>query len=180
MLDSARLGTGKIELQAVALCDAAAPNHRVLSAPFTIEIELPLLKGGRTPKGTTAGGLAFSTGKNGKVAVSDTFDATWIAPLAIDAKSFEVTGYFDVPTADLYQLHIATNTESVVEIDGVKLLRAGDSAWHSAPARLTAGTHRLRITGVAPTRAADARMDLRIGCAGIMHPSAARFRCELK
>ena len=70
--------------------------------------------------------------------------------------------------------------DATVEIDGVRITRASGDGWHYGPARLAPGVHRLRVAGKAPARGSDARLDLRMGCAGTQHPSDARFRCDLK
>ena len=176
LVDPTTLGCERAELVAVAhFADGVAR-----SAPVAVEIDVPQIKAARAPKDAVTRGLAFAAAKGPKVAVSDLFDPAWIAARAQDGKPFEITGFLDAAEAGLWQVQIATNTDATVEIDGVKLVRAKESGWHYAPANLAQGTHRLRITGKAPAKASDARMDLRIGCAGTQHPGEARFRCELK
>ena len=207
-VDSTAIGSEKAQLRAVAhfaASGAAAGGSRAIdafSAPIEVEVELPAIKAARAGKDAGARGLTIATtastgaAKGAKsapaaaVIVTDTFDPAWIASRVQDGKPFEITGWFDAPAADLWQVQIATNTGATVEIDGVKLVHAklsalgssaaGSGTWHYAPANLAQGTHRLRITGKAPAKAADARMDLRIGCAGTQHPTEARFRCEAK
>ena len=217
-VDSTAIGSEKAQLRAVAhfaASGAAAGGSSAVdafSAPIEVEVELPAIKAARAGKDAGARGLTIATtastgaAKGAKsapaaaVIVTDTFDPAWIASRVQDGKPFEITGWFDAPAADLWQVQIATNTGATVEIDGVKLVHAKSSAlgsgaagsgaagsgtagsgtWHYAPANLAQGTHRLRITGKAPAKAADARMDLRIGCAGTQHPTEARFRCEAK
>ena len=207
-VDSTAIGSEKAQLRAVAhfaASGAAAGGSRAIdafSAPIEVQVELPAIKAARAGKDAGARGLTIATtastgaAKGAKsapaaaVIVTDTFDPAWIASRVQDGKPFEITGWFDAPAADLWQVQIATNTGATVEIDGVKLVHAklsalgssaaGSGTWHYAPANLAQGTHRLRITGKAPAKAADARMDLRIGCAGTQHPTEARFRCEAK
>jgi len=194
-IDSTAIGCEKAELRAVAHLAANGAGD-AFGAPFAVEVELPAIKSARAAKDASAKGLAVSvansaTAKNAKSApaaatvVTDTFDPAWIASRVQDGKPFEITGWFDAPAADLWQVQLATNTDATIEIDGVKLVHAkpgtsGSSGWRYAPANLAEGAHRLRITGKAPAKAADARMDLRIGCAGTQHPTEARFRCETK
>ena len=209
-IDSTAIGCEKAELRAVAHLAGSGAGD-VFGAPFVVEVELPAIKAAtkaatrdaRAAKDASAKGLAITANagsgaaKGAKSApaataaavVTDTFDPAWIASRVQDGKPFEITGWFDAPAADLWQVQLATNTDATVEIDGVKLVQAKTGApgttgapgiWRYAPANLAEGAHRLRITGKAPAKAADARMDLRIGCAGTQHPTEARFRCEAK
>ncbi len=170
-IDLETVGVGPIELVAAAHRD----GRETRSAPAMVDVELPLLPSSSAPTGTVPG-LAIVAGSAPRKLVPETLDPAWIASRAQDGGAFEITGLFDAPAIDLWQLQIKTNTEAVVEMDGVTIARVRGDAWRYAPARLAAGTHRLRITGHAPPRAADARMDVRIGCAGTQHPSDARFR----
>ena len=177
-IEPALLGAGRAELRAIARFGTTSMSSS-MSAVAAIEIELPPIKPARAPKETVPG-LSFSVAKGAKSAVSDVYDPAWIASRAQDGKAFELTGFFDAPATDVWQVQLSTNTAATVEIDGVKLAHAQDGRWIYAPANLAAGTHRLRVTGKSPARAADARLDLRLGCAGTQHPTDARFRCELK
>ena len=179
-IDTTILGTGRVQLRPVARFSGTNPKERAFGPEIELDIEPPQVGAGRTSPATPTKGLALSVDGGPRSTVADMIDPAFIATRVPDGTSFDLVGVFDAPQADLYQVQIRTNTGATVEVDGVKLVHAADNAWHYAPARLAPGPHRLHIHGVVPARAAEARLDVRVGCAGTAHPSEARFRCDPK
>jgi len=110
--------------------------------------------------------------------VKDTFDGGWLAKLVKEpGQHFTLTGYFDVPKQDLYQVQLKTNTGAVVKISGAMILNAHDDKQLFAPALLAPGRHRLEIVG---RSIANSLLDIRLGAAGVQHLSEAVFKHSVK
>jgi len=127
------------------------------------------------PSGETlAPGLALAIDGGTPIVVKDTFDGGWLANLIKEpGKRFILTGYFDVPKQDLFQIQLKTNTGAVVKISGAQILNAHDDKQLFAPALLSPGRHRIEIRGIAPT---NPNLDIRLGSAGVQHLSEAQFK----
>ena len=119
-------------------------------------------------------GLSLTLPGGTQSVVKDTIDGAWLSKLAPGPnQAFVLSGSFDAPRADLYQLQIRTNTQAFVEISGVKIATVSDDKWHLIPVALKAGTHLLAIHGIAHS---GATLDVRLGAAGALHLAEAQFK----
>lgn len=173
-VDTASLGTGRVALHPVAHSASGKATDDVLGAPIEVLIAPPAARAPSPAPGKSQRGLALRIAGGSPVPVSDTMSGDWLAKTGIQpGQPFELSGTFDAPEADLYQVQLRTNTGAKVEIDSAELLAAENGAWRFAPVSLRPGVHRLRITGTAP---ANPSLDIRIGAKGAYHPSAERFQ----
>lgn len=166
-VDTASLGTGRVALHPVAHDTSGKATDDVLGAPMEILVAPPPARAPRPAPGKTQPGLALRIAGGPPIAVSDTMPGDWLAKTGIQpGQPFELSGSFEAPEADLYQVQLRTNTSAKVEIDSAELLAAEDGSWRFAPVSLRPGPHRLRITGTAP---ANPSLDIRIGSKGAYH-----------
>ncbi len=172
-VDSRLLGPGPTRLEAVAI--TASGSNPVRAKPLAVETRLP--DPATAPAAPVAGrwepGLSLVVGDAAPRVVADLVDPAWLGKAGVKTgDGFELSGWFEVPAAELHQLQLRANLPLEVAIDGAVVLGGATEGWRYVPVPLAAGKHRLGIKGVAT---AEARIDLRFGGKGTRHPAAAAF-----
>lgn len=170
-LDAAQLGIGRAVLMPVAHVGA----QNVCGSPIVVLVDQPgAIEPSAEAGATLEPGLVLTVAGGSQSVVKDTFDGAWLSKLVGGTnQSFVLTGDYEAPKADLYQLQIKTNTQATVEFGGQKVATIADERWHLVPLRLKPGTYALAIHGIAP---ANATLDVRLGCAGAAHLSERQFK----
>jgi hypothetical protein len=174
-VDTTKLGLGVATLHPVAHLTNQAASREIRGAPIDLEIVAPpaLTPYSSAKKADLAKGLTLSIAGGEPIPITDTFSPDWLAKAgATEGQPFVLTGCFEVPKADLYQVQLQSNSRAEVMIDEARLVATTTGAWGYAPVQLLPGLHRLLVGG---TASKDARLDLRLGVAGTAHPNESRF-----
>ena len=121
-------------------------------------------------------GLLLSVAEREPVVVPR-IDATWMKSAGLEpGTQFSLTGWFDVPGADVYQFSIAPVHDKAaarLHINEQPALEFGADGQDAVPVHLAAGWHRMRLDATAP---ASGRLDLRFGGPGMRLLDGSRFR----
>ena len=195
-IPAAKLGLGKVKIQAVGLVSnavhflasglpspvagAAAPTAAVLNpaefclaAPLEIEIAAPrpLVAIADQPQ-LSPGLLLVPDGLPG-VVVDSTAERDWLAKRVGAGQGFTLEGFFNAPTAEMYQVQARTSIGLEVSVDGQLLGQAANGRLAYLPVSLEAGLHRLSIKGRASAKPA---VELLFGGPGAQSLGRDRFQ----
>ncbi len=174
-IDTRRLGMGAVRLQAVGTIETDGKTVSVASAPIELTIEPPArLKGVEPPKSTPINpGLKLAVDGDNSFAVKDMRDGKALSAAGVKkGQTFELEGYFDVPTDDMYQFQVNFDGELAIEVDGKTLEVPAGAGWKYLPISLARGTHRFVAKGKATK---GLRIDIRFGGPGAFSISEKRF-----
>lgn len=175
-LDSRLIGMGKVELFAGGVVGEGAQGRRAVSAPIPVEIGPPATLPPLEVPGESAWapGLALELDGAPSVAVESTKPRDWLASRgAHEGSLFRLTGWFEVPAEEVYQVQVRTDGVAAVRVNEVTLCQVAGDTWCLAPVSLAPGTHRLVVAGVAGPAA---RLQVRFGGPGALSVAAPRFR----
>lgn len=176
-IDSRKLGLGPVALQAVGVIGDPDSGVRVTSQPIMVRVlPPPALAALELPPNADwwSPGIELTPEGGEPVTIESTRPNDWLAKAGVkQGQSFSLTGHFDVPTEDVYQLQVRTDGEVVLAVDATQVGKAGGDKWKLLPVSLAAGTHKLTLRGTAGGRS---RLDLRFGGPGALSVGADRFR----
>lgn len=174
-IDPRMLGQGDVLLEPLGLI-ASDTAARVRGEPVRVKVvppdPWPALK--LPPSPNPAKGLRVLAEGGEPRAVEETRSADWLTKAGVEpGKGFEVSGYFDVPTDDVYQFQLRATVPLSVEVDGNLLDQPKNEGWHSLPVSLAAGTHQLRIRSKGGPQP---KLEIRFGGPGMRSASSQQFR----
>lgn len=175
-VDSSLLGPGPAVLFPVAKGVEAGAIAAVRGAPIEVLVTPPDQIAPRPPRSGQKlnKGLSLTLAGGPSITIDDTLNGDWLSKAGARAgQEFELTGYFEVPEADLYQVQLKSANAVKVEISGIEVTATAGKNWRYAPASLRPGMHTLTLTGAVP---ADGKVNIRLGAPGAYCPSAERFR----
>lgn len=152
-LDSRILGMGPIRLQAASL--DAMNKPLAVSDPIEFSIEPPdALPPVTLPKGKKAKpGLEITLASGRKVAVEDTSAFDWLTRAGVrEGEKYTLSGYFEAPVADTYQLLFSYLGQLTIKIDGKPLYQGTTPEktpvpWGYLPFSLQPGLHKVEFVG---------------------------------
>jgi hypothetical protein len=171
-LDPRRLGLGPVRLQA----RGEVEGMTVMGAPVDVLVvpsrPLPAI---RMEDSARAPGLLLRPANGASVVIAQTQRRDWLSAAGVQqGQAFDLEGTFDVAKDDVYQFQLFTDGAITrFEVDGAALEDPETRRWEFRPVVLAAGTHRMRLGGVAGP---DRRLDVRFGGEGCMPVAAPAFR----
>ena len=118
-IPSTSLGLGTVILQPFARFSRSTTEGPVLSTPLELKIIPQSLNSSAPMVGEkSANGLVLVVEGDASFVVKDTIEGGWLSSLIHGtSQHFTLSGDFDVPKADLYQIQLKTNTGAAIKVD---------------------------------------------------------------
>jgi hypothetical protein len=151
-----------------------SPGDFYFGAPLDVEVvppaPLPAIAD-RPPQ--LSPGLVLVCGSAAGVVVEKTNERDWLAKRVKPGQDFRLEGYFEVPSADVYQFQVRTSAEVEILVDSRPLGWPARNRLEYFPVSLGAGFHKLIVKGLARENRA---LELFFGGPGARSIGGDRFR----
>jgi hypothetical protein len=171
-LAAAELAAGKPAEKTAASVPSAGDYYFGQPLEFEVVAPAPLPAIADRPQQLSPGLLLVPGGGAG-VVVEKTGERDWLAKRVKPGQGFRLEGYFEVPSADVYQFQAHTSAEVEILVDSRPLGRPAKDRLEYLPVSLGAGLHKLTVHGTARRNPA---LELLFGGPGARSIGSDRFR----